>query len=413
MITVAEASDRILARIHALPGETVETARASGRVLAEPVVASVDSPPWNNSSMDGYAIRAADASQLPARLQVIEEVAAGNFPARAIGPGQSMRVMTGAPVPDGADTVIRREDTDDGREWVVINASRDSGKNIRKKGEDFTSGSTIFGAGELLGIAHIGALASAGIREIQVHRRPRIAFISSGDELVELDDFTAALAGKKIVSSNSITLAALIQQAGAVPVDLGIARDDPVSLREKFESAGDVDLILTTAGISVGDHDHVRDVFDSLGGKLEFWKVSMRPGAPLAFGMLADTPWIGLSGNPVSAIVTFEVFVRPVIRKMLGYKSLFSRTVSVKVAQPITLAAPLMHFLRVVVETDDNGGRVARLAGSQSSGVLTAMARANALLILPGQKLEIAAGELHRALPFGEALATATTMELT
>lgn len=413
MITVAEASDRILARIRALPGETVATAKASGRVLEDAVVATVDSPPWNNSSMDGYAIRSGDIAQLPVRLRVVEEVAAGNFPSRTIGPGESMRVMTGAPVPDGADTVIRREDTDDGREFVLIKASRDAGKNIRKKGEDFTSGSTIFVAGESLGVAHIGALASAGIRDVRVHRRPRIAFISSGDELVELDDFTSDLAGKKIVSSNSITLGAMIEQAGGVPVDLGIARDDPVSLREKFQAAKEVDLIITTAGISVGDHDHVRDVFDSLGGKLEFWKVKMRPGAPLAFGMLGDTPWIGLSGNPVSAIVTFEIFVRPLIRKMLGHTSLFPQTMSVKLAHPITLAAPLMHFLRVVVEPDQSGGLVARLAGSQSSGVLTAMARANALLILPDDKLEIAGGEIHRALPFGEALATASTLELT
>lgn len=323
-----------------------------------------------------------------------------------------MRVMTGAPVPGGADSVVRWEDTDAGREFVNIVNVRDALKNIRRKGEDFHAGDILFEAGEPLGIAHVGALASAGIKSARVHRRPRVALISSGDELVELDDFTPDLEGRRIVSSNSVTLAALVRDAGGQPVDLGIARDDPSSLREKFEKARGADLVVTSAGISVGDHDHVRDVFTTLGGQIDFWKVRMRPGAPLAFGMLGSTPWIGLSGNPVSAMVTFEVFVRPVIRKMLGFRSIFPVTIPVKLSRPFTLAAPLMHFLRAVVTKTAEGDYVAQLAGSQSSSVLTAMARANALLILPGDRLEIAAGEAHRALPLGDSLRSATELAL-
>ncbi len=413
MISVAEASERILAHIQALAGETVATGNAVGRVLSEPVTAPIDSPPWDNSSMDGYAVRATDASDPSASLRVVEEVAAGRFPSRPIESNEAMRVMTGAPVPQGADSVIRREDTDDGRETVSILNHRDLGKNIRRRGEDFRAGDLLFDSGEEISVAHAGALASAGIKSVNVYRKPVVALISSGDELVELDGFDRSLAGKKIVSSNSVTLAALIREAGGEPLDLGIALDDRDSLREKIEHARDADLIVTSAGLSVGDHDHVRDVIADVGGSIDFWKVKMRPGAPLAFGTVHGIPWIGMSGNPVSAIVTFEVFVRAVIRRMTGHQRLFAPTISVKTAAAIRLAAPLMHFLRVVVSQNENGENVANLAGSQSSAVLTAMARANALLILPGDRLEIDAGEVHRALPIGSGLFTTDRLVLT
>jgi molybdopterin molybdotransferase len=413
VITVAEASERILARLGALAGETVGTGNAGGRVLSESVVAPIDSPPWDNSSMDGYALLSADLAQIPATLRVVEEIAAGKFPSREIQSGEAMRVMTGAPVPPGADCVIRREDTDDGRVAVSILNDRDAGKNIRRKGEDFSAGELLFPAGEEMQIAHAGALASAGIKSVQAHRKPAVALISSGDELIELDDFTREVAGTKIVSSNSITLSALVSDAGGNPLDLGIARDDRRSLMEKLERARNADLIVTSAGISVGDHDHVRDVIAELGGTIHFWKVRMRPGAPLAFGEIYGIPWIGMSGNPVSAMVTFEVFVRPAIRKMLGHTRLFSSTIPVQTASAIKLAAPLMHFLRVVIDTNEDGAYVAELAGSQSSSVLTAMARANALLIIPGDRLDISAGETFRALPVGSALNTDARLVLT
>ncbi|HEX6575788.1 MAG TPA: gephyrin-like molybdotransferase Glp [Gemmatimonadaceae bacterium] len=412
MISVAEASARILAGLRALSGESVATADAAGHVLAEPVVATLDSPPWNNSSMDGYAVRASDIGITPVQLEVIGEVPAGSFPARAIADGETMRVMTGAPVPDGADTVIRREDTDDGRDVVTIRDARDVLRNVRKRGEDFHAGEPIFPAGTSLGIAHLGVLAAAGIKTVRVHRHPRVAIISSGDELVELNEFHPGLAGKKIVSANGITLSALVRDAGADAIDLGIAADDRESVREKFARAKDADLIVTSAGISVGDHDYIREVFESEGGSIDFWKVRMRPGAPLASGRIHGTPWIGLSGNPVSAIVTFELFVRPAIRRMLGMQKLFPETITVRVAHEITLAAPLMHFLRAEVTRTADGEYMAKLAGSQSSGVLTAMARSNALLVVPGDRLRIEAGEMHRAIPFGESLSLSEQLVL-
>jgi molybdopterin molybdotransferase len=238
-----------------------------------------------------------------------------------------------------------------------------------------------------------------------------VAIISSGDELVELSDFSLELAGQKIVSANSVTLAALVRDAGGDPVNIGIARDDLESMKQKLEEAAGCDLIITSAGISVGDHDHVRDAITALGGTIDFWKVRMRPGAPLAFGSLNGIPWIGLSGNPVSAMVTFEVFVRPAIRKMRGLNHLFRKTVPVTLAEPVKLAASLMHFLRVVI-TPFGDTHVARMAGSQSSAVLTAMARANALLVVPGEKLDLAVGERLVAIPLGDDHGTAQSLVL-
>ena len=360
--------------------------------------------------MDGYAVRSADLGH--GSLRVVETIAAGGFASRDLEPGEAMRIMTGAPVPTGADSVIRKEDTDQGLDLVSVRDTRDTGLNIRKAGEDFREGDVLFAAGERLSIGHAGVLASAGIRSINVHRTPRVAIISSGDELVELRDFTLDQAGGKIISANSVTLSALIRDAGAEPIDLGIASDTAESMREILGRAAGCDLIVTTAGISVGDHDHVRDAVVALGGEIDFWKVRMRPGAPLAFGTLHGVPWIGLSGNPVSAVVTFEVFVKPAIRKMLGFTRLFPRSIRVTLGEPLSLAAPLMHFLRVVITQVEDRTYVARLAGSQSSGVMTSLARANGLLIIPGDRLELSAGEEHVAMPLGDDLETAISLVL-
>ncbi len=410
MISVAEASARILDVIQRLPAEEIRTEECVGRVLAKAVTSPVTSPPWDNSSMDGYAIRSSDLQQHA--LLVVETIAAGVFASRPLESGEAMRIMTGAPIPGGADSVIRKEDTDEGAPSVRINDLRDAGRNIRKAGEDFRKGDMLFGAGQQLGVAHAGVIASAGIKSVSVTRRPIVGIISSGDELVELGQFSPELIGTKIVSANSITIAALVKSAGGEPLDLGIARDTAESMREHLAGARGCDLLITTAGISVGDHDHVRSSIVELGGHIDFWKVSMRPGAPLAFGTLNGSSWIGLSGNPVSAIVTFEVFVRPLIRKMLGLESLFRRTFPARLTHPMKLAAPLMHFLRVVITRENDGSYSARLAGSQSSAVLTAMARANALLVIPGDKLDIDAGNTFMALPIDDSLETSTALVL-
>jgi molybdopterin molybdotransferase len=410
MIEVGEASAKILNAIRPLGTERVALEDAAGLVVSERILAATTSPPWDNSSMDGYAVRSADvvlrasgASDAP-KLKVVATIAAGGFAPRPLGAGEAMRIMTGAPIPIGADSVIRIEDTDRGADSVAILGLRDLQKNIRRAGEDFVEGAVLFEPGIELRAAQLGVLASAAVRTVKVHRRPRVAVISSGDELVELRDYSPDIAGLKIVSSNSWTLPQLIRDAGGEPVDLGIASDDPDSLRKKVEQTEGCDLFITSAGISVGDLDHVRAVFTQLGGELAFWKVKMRPGAPMAFGTLRGIPWLGFSGNPVSAMVSFEVFGRPVIRKMLGHTRLHRALIPVRLAEQVEIAVPLIHFLRASVTRADDGQFVARLAGSQSSAVLTAMARANALLVVPADCRSNPAGTMLNALPLSDDL---------
>ena len=276
MLTVAEASERILAEINPLDIETVPLRQALGRVLAEDVTATVTMPPWSNSSMDGYAVRSADITPVmsgePVKLRVVATIAAGEFAPRPLKRGEAMRIMTGAPMPEGADSVIRKEDTDGGSAKVEIKDARDVWKNIRPAGEDFQRGDLLAKRGTPIRPALIGVLASTGVSKVKTFMRPRVAIISSGNELVEIDDFDEVVAARRIVSTNSYTLHALTRVAGGIPVDLGIAADTKASLRRKLESARDCNLILTSAGVSVGDLDHTRDVFSALGGKKKFWK---------------------------------------------------------------------------------------------------------------------------------------------
>ena len=416
MLRVEEASERILADIRTMPPEAVPLRAALGRVSAEDIHATVTMPPWSNSSMDGYAVRSADITPVmkgePVTLRVIATIAAGERAPKSLKRGQAMRIMTGAPVPGGADSVIRKEDTDGGSEKVEIRDARDVWKNIRPAGEDYQRGDLLAKRGTPIRPAVIGVLASTGVATVQAFRRPRVAIISSGNELVDIDEFDEVVAGRRIVSTNSYTLDALTRVAGGVPVDLGIAADTKASLRRKLEQAGDSDLILTSAGVSVGDLDHTRDVFAALGGKQRFWKVKMRPGAPLAFGMLNDVPWLGLSGNPVSAMVSFELFVRPALRKMQGYASLFRRAVPVTLEEEVKINARLTHFLRACVTRKEDGTLTARLTGLQSSGALTSMAKANALLIVPDTSPKVAKGAQLKALMLDQSLEETSAFSL-
>jgi molybdopterin molybdotransferase len=416
MLTVAEASERILAEIRPLGTERVPLRQALGRVCAEDISATVTMPPWSNSSMDGYAVRSTDITQVMSgarvKLKVVATIAAGGFAPRALRRGEAMRIMTGAPVPEGADSVIRKEDTDGGAKKVEIREARDVWKNIRAAGEDFQRGDPLARRGQPARAALIGVLASTGVRKLSVFRRPRVAIVSSGNELVDLDDFDEVEAGRKIVSANSYTLTALTRVAGGIPIDLGIAGDTPASLKRKLRQAKGCDFILTSAGVSVGDLDHARDVFAALGGEQKFWKVKMRPGAPLAFGMLDDVPWLGLSGNPVSAMVSFELFVRPALRKMQGYATPFRRTIRVTLEEELQIAARLTHFLRAVVTRRDDGSFTARLTGTQSSAALTSMARANALLIVPESSQKVARGSQLNALMLDQSLEETSAFSL-
>jgi molybdopterin molybdotransferase len=409
MLTPTEAARLMLEPCAPLPPERRGLREALDLVLAEDVHSPMDLPPWANSAMDGYALRAADvtgaAPERRVTLRVVEQVPAGQFPQRPVRSGEATRIFTGAPIPDGADSVIRQEDTealpDDA---VAVFDDRDAGRNVRHRGEDIRKGDCVLPAGTALGPAQLGVLASIAHATPFVHRPPRVAFMGSGNEIVDLDRAAEVLAGEKIATSNSYTLFAMIRRAGGIPVDLGIAADTKESLRAHLAGATGADLLVTTAGVSVGDHDLVRTVLTELGCEIKLWRVRMRPGAPIGFGLLAGKPWIGLPGNPVSTMVTFELFVRPVIRRLLGHPLPFRRTVAVCVGESIILGPPLRHFLRAIVRPEgDAGVLTARLTGPQGSGILTSMARANALLIVPEDRATVAAGETLPALVLDDA----------
>ncbi|MEZ0336363.1 MAG: gephyrin-like molybdotransferase Glp [Gemmatimonadales bacterium] len=406
-LTPGAAAVRILEDVRRQPPLRIPLDDALGAVLAEDAVSPLDIPARANSAMDGYAARSEDvrgaSPERPVRLRVVEQLPAGRFPTLAIGPGECARIFTGAAVPDGADSVIRQEDTDHGVDTVSITQDRDADANVRKAGEDIARGTTVLRAGTELGPAALGVLASLAVAHPLVHRRPRIAILGSGDEIVDVDQPEEILSGRKTASSNTHTLLALVRQAGGVPVNLGIARDSPDSLRSKLQGALDADLLVTTAGVSVGEHDYLRSVLSELGAEHRFWKIRMRPGAPVGFALLGQVPWIGLPGNPVSTMVTFELLVRPAIRKMSGHALPFRRSVPVRLTEPVSVKPRLEHFLRGVV-TEGPNGPLARLTGPQGSGILTSMALANALLIIPEGQFETPAGATVQALRLDDSI---------
>lgn len=392
MIPVEEASALILESVEALGDEDIKLTESAGRVLAQDVRSPVVLPPWDNAGMDGYAVRADDLRQINTTLPVAGVIAAGSRVSRTLATGTAMRIMTGAPLPAGADTVIRVEDTDRGTDYVRVNDLRDLGKNIRLKGNELAQNDIAVYSGTVIGPAQLGVLASVGAAKVRVHKVPRVAVIASGDELVDLDRFADVQAGHAIVSSNSYTIRAAAAATGASIADYGIVRDDPRALANRLDAARSSDLVVTTGGVSVGAFDHTRDVVRQIGGDVRIDRVRMRPGAPLAFGLIGGVPWLGLPGNPVSALVTFELFARPVIRRLRGEHAIFPLPVPVIVDESIELQAPLTHFLRCVVRPGDDGELHARLTGSQSSAMLTSMTIATGLLIVPHDRPRIGIG---------------------
>ena len=393
----------MLAGVQPLGSEAVQLEQAAGRVLARDVVSPVFLPPHDNASMDGFAAYADDvrgsASERPSRLRIIGTIPAGSAPTRALVRGEAARIMTGAYLPEGADSVIRVEDTAVDADVVLVLDDRDAGRNIRRRGEDVRADHVVMRAGTAIGAPHIGVLASAGCAEPVVYRRPRVAILATGDELVTLDRFAEVRSGRRIVSSNSYALAAAVRAAGGDPVPLGIAPDDPSALAARLRPAEGCDLVLTSGGVSVGDFDYTRRVIAELGGTLSLWRVRMRPGAPLGFGTVFGVPWLGLPGNPVSALVTFELFGRPLIRTLAGHARPHRRTIAVTIGDAVHLGAPLTHFLRAVLDAGLSDMPVARLTGAQSSGMLTSMSAAEVLLVIPPDPLDVPAGSTVRALP--------------
>lgn len=418
MLSVHEAAERIVGSVGALASERVPLSDTLGCVLSEDVLSPITLPHWDNSAMDGYSVHGADVAGASEAhvisLPVVGIIVAGGFAERPLARGEAMRIMTGAPLPAGADTVIRVEDTDGGTAVVRVLKDRDVRKNIRKAGEDVHRGQIAIPAGTLIGAAQIGVLASIGCAEVPVHRRPRVAILGSGDELVELDEFEQVLSGKRIVSSNRYTIEALVKLAGGVPISLGHAPDSLDAVRELMlrAVAESPDLIITSAGVSVGEHDHTRTAVEQLGTQLDFWRIRMRPGAPVGFGQVRGIPWIGLPGNPVSVMVTFELFARPMIRRMLGLVRVHRRPVRVTLEEDVSIGAKLTHFYRAIVAPRPDGTLGARLTGPQGSGILTSMSLANALLVVPEDSTTVAAGEQLSALLLGEDASLSETFAL-
>ena len=395
-LTPAEAQAFILDETPVLGPERVAATAALGRNLCEPVFATRDLPPADNSAMDGYALRSADVEgashEAPALLEVSFEVPAGATPVRSVESGCAARILTGATVPAGADTVVRQEDTERDGNRLRVFVSSPLHENIRDAGEDVRAGDEVLPIGKRIGPAEIGMLASLGRTVVAVHQRPRVAILSSGDELVEPDGDTT---GARIVSSNSYSIAAQCRELGAEPVYVGIAKDTPQDLERHFRAALRADVLVSSAGVSVGDRDYVRSVLEKLGCSLLFWGVKIKPGYPLAFGRFSgDTgPLVfGLPGNPVSAMMTFEQFVRPALRKMMGAASWFRPVIRARLRGALRKKAGRLHFVRVRLERSGNEV-FADTTGNQSSGVLQSMTRAQGLLIFPADATGLDEGD--------------------
>jgi len=404
MLPVEEALERILAEITRLEPEQVALPEAPGRVLAQSIASQEEVPPFANSAMDGYALRSADTQQAsphePHRLLLAGIVQAGQVAERSLEAGEAMRILTGAPLPPGADAVIQQELTQTGAGWVEVQAPVAEGNNVRYPGEDIRRGTLVLQAGATLGPSEVGVLASLGVTEVAAYRRPVVAILATGDELVEIHQ---PLRPGQIRNSNSYLIAAAVAQAGGIARPLGVARDQVEELRAKLQAAQEADLIVTSGGVSVGDFDLVKDIMREQ-GVIDFWRVNLRPGKPLAFGRLGGTPLLGLPGNPVSAAVTFELFARPVLRKMQGFAQLLRPVVQARLLDSIQASGNRRHYVRARVHLQD-GAFVASTTGPQDSHILTSMLGANALLIIPENSPAVPPGEMVQAMLLVEGLA--------
>ncbi|MCP4589460.1 MAG: molybdopterin molybdotransferase MoeA [bacterium] len=384
VLSVEQALERILETVRVLKPERVPLLAATGRVLAETVAADRDIPPLDNSAMDGYAVRGADVEQAdcPIRLRVVGEVAAGYVSAVQVTPGTAIRIMTGAPVPDGADTVVRFEDTRQDGDWVEVLVPYASGRNVRSAGEDVRAGQIVLKPGCVLRPQEIGMLAAVGRVEAMVIRRPRVAILATGDEVVPPGQ---PLGPGQIRDANSYTVAAQVQTFGGTPILLGVARDQEALVRQGMRDALDrgADLIITSGGVSVGDFDLVKQVLASE-GEMHFWSLNMKPGRPLAFGAVDGIPLLGLPGNPVAAMLSTELFGRPAIFKMRGLTDWPHPTVRARLRQSIERKDGRRHYLRVRVYQTEAGYEAA-LTGDQGSGILNSLVEADGLAVIPGE----------------------------
>jgi len=393
MITVDEALGKILSHIHPLGFEKVSILDALERVIAEDIYAQRNIPPLDNSAMDGYALRVEDiqnaSQEHPIRLEVIEDLPAGVISKKKLEKGKAIRIMTGAPIPKGADTVVPVEETKQGDGFVLIFKATALDENIRKSGEDVKKGDRVISKGDAIRPAEVGMLASVGRSFVSVYQRPLVAILCTGDELVDVD---GELDEVKIISSNSYTLAAQVKDCGAIPVQLGIAKDRKEEIEEKLYQGMRADVLISSAGVSVGDYDFVKDVMKNLGMEMVFWKVAMRPGQPLAFGTIGGKPVFGLPGNPVSSMISFEQFVRPSLQKMMGHRILFRPVIEAILKEEIKKLLGRRYFIRGAVSFE-KGQSFVTTTGEQGSGILRSMVKANGLIVIPEDQERVRAGD--------------------
>ncbi len=408
MKLLADAQREVLAALPPLPIVAVGLADAHGLVTAEPVSAAHPVPPFTNSAMDGYAIQAADVQSAPVQLSVLEDVPAGSVATKAVVEGTAIKIMTGAPLPEGADAVVPVENTEPGDGTVRILAPATVGDSVRAAGGDLEEGATVIESGVRMGPAHLGVLASVGVATPKVRRRPVAAVMSTGDEVLPAE---AKLRPGTIHDSNRPMLRALLAELGAEVLDLGIIPDDGAVLRDALaEAARDADLVLTSGGVSMGEYDLVKEVLTEL-GEVEFWKVAMQPAKPFAFGTVGGTPLFGLPGNPVSSMVAFEQFVRPGLLAMMGATYLFRPCEEAILDEGVNTNPEKAVFLRVQTEVRD-GVLHARLAGGQDSNVLSALAAADAFAVIPvgtgavapGSRVQLEMFQRPEALTYAEVL---------
>jgi len=416
MISVEQALEKILSYVDALEAAEVPILDSLGQVLTEDIYSSVNIPPLDNAAMDGYAVQSKDtdgaSSKSPRFLRVIDTVIAGSISEHEVKPGTAIRIMTGAPVPKGADSVVRFEDTDEAQRKksstkqsmneIGILCKAKAGLNIRRAGEDITKDAIVLKKGTVIRPAEVGVLASLGRSKVMVIRRPVVAILATGNELVDINQ---PLPAGKIYNSNTYSVAALVQRYGGIPKILGIALDSEDSLVARLRQGLDADLLITSGGVSAGDYDMVKDVL-AKEGEITFWTVRMKPGKPLAFGTIKgvdktgatrNIPHLGLPGNPVSSMVTFELFARPAILKMMGKKNLAKPIIEAVIEDPIANTDGRRVYTRAIVEKR-NDQYFARLTGPQGSGILTSMSLANGLVIVPEDKAEVKAGEVAQVI---------------
>jgi molybdopterin molybdotransferase len=389
VLTVEDARERILSRIAPLGIERVEIMGALGRVLAEPIVARATIPPWPNSSMDGYALRAQDTNGEPVELAVVGRIIAGAMPSRALGAGESMRIFTGAPLPEGADAVVPQEDVAASGDRVTVRGRIAPGAYVRPAGEDVRAGDVVVKPGGVIGAAEVGLLATLGYAQVRVYRRPRVAILSTGNELADLGSQPGPA---QIPNTNTYSLMAQVIEAGGEPVNVGVAPDQLEAITERVRwGLAASDVLVTSAGVSVGELDLVREALERGGVELHLWQVSMRPGKPITFGTRGDRPVFGLPGNPVSAMVTFELFVRPALRRLAGAEMIDRPRLRARALERIANPGSRRGYLRVTL-TAGTDGYGARLTGEQGSAILRSMVLADGLAIV-GPDTTIAAGE--------------------